>query len=316
VIHTFYYHGEDSPATGLSRAQISAALNDAAGVLWLDVENEPADRNADLLGLVGLPSHLLTACTSLQPDEFLHADARVVAFRGPSVPGEGAAGTLTAVTGPNYLITLHAAPIGGIERLRSGIGSESGPPAAGSHWLLASLVDEIRSDFDAALNDANSRLARVRATAAKSPEQAIRNDLPAIAKTLTTYGAATASLAHLTHRLAWDSELQIADRHRGHYRTATTAFSRLAERTREAREALTGELVLSQAVSAARTEQRLARLGILLGVVLPMLLVATFFGMGLANVPGTARPDAWVVVVIVMALAGLLGALIVWPGRR
>ena len=120
-----YYRGDDTVASQLTPAQLTAALHDPAGVLWVDMDGSDAARSKSLLSDV-FGFHPLTVEDCFDSEQrpkledfgaYVFAVTRLPRF--PEAPGLAERATeVDLFIGPNYLVTYHDGPVHGLERLR------------------------------------------------------------------------------------------------------------------------------------------------------------------------------------------------------
>lgn len=223
MIYTIYDHGGDDPATGLTTAQLSGALKDAAGTLWVDLEAASAtEREAVLVQALGLEPGGLAAADQAEPNT-LSARARHFRLTAgvPSENGSAAAAPLALYLGSNFVVTSQTG-----SRFIAAIRNQStqGLPG-GAAALAARILSDTAGAWTLRLGELKARLGQLESAAGSGQGttgkaiyavrvelEELRYALPAMAGNCRTLAAEGSSIVPAASRPAFYAVADLLDR--------------------------------------------------------------------------------------------------------
>lgn len=218
MIHTIYDHGGDDPATGLSPAQLSGALKDAAGTLWVDLEAaSAAERETVLVQALGLEPAGSSGGTLADLNGFRVGSRHIrLTANVPSEGGEVAATTL--YLGSNFVVTVQP----GI-RFVSALRNQSTQGLRGGAGVLAArIMTDAAGAWVLRLNELQARLGEFEGQVMSGGGRAMGRAIYGVRRELEELSHALPVMAANCRALASDAQSTVAP-------TARPAFDAAAD---------------------------------------------------------------------------------------
>jgi magnesium transporter len=283
------------------------ALGDQ-NLLWIDVAGEDHSHLEDLGARLGLGDEILDLLTRRNGMPHLRNFGDRFALQAVAVANRGELEfgglVLGIAAGPNFVLTIHAAPIPFIDELRTrergettlGVLSEESFTASLLDWQLQTYLEAV-SDFEAAVE--RLELGILGGRAHRLAElQALRRSASRLRRMLAPHRRLFGGLARPDFRPRQDGEPNV------HFQTLDTHFERAMDTVENARELVVGSFELFTSQTAWRTNRTIQALTfytVLLGF---LAVVSGVFGMNFSIDFFARRPHGfWVVVASMLGVA-------------
>ena len=280
----------------------------ASGWMWIDITTGPGDADevvdlAEHLGLDSLAVHDAVEDIDLpKVDDFgsfllvvLHAldDERIETYE------------LDCFLSEHRLVTIHDQRSPSIDALWDGVLARPELASGGPDEALARLADvatrRLMSVLDV-FDDRNEELIQLalQADADFLPEiTAVRADLAALRRAVHPQREALDILRHST-------SLLVSDSGRRRFSDVFDTASRASQGADGARAALAETLDAYRGAEARQATEVTKVLTVYAAIMLPLSLVAGFFGMNFVDLPLLARPVGWIIVTGFMAFVAIV----------
>lgn len=317
MIHTLYYHGEEQPATGLTTAQLRAALSDAAGVLWVDLEGPGADEAEQVLADV-FGFHPLTIDDCLNEEQrpklddfgnyvFVVSRAQT---REMLEAGRDDAVEVDLYIGPNFFVTFHAEPLPAITALRDACARDVRVLTRGADRLAAQCLEALADAIVDGLDHIDARLEEIEDALFHRPEPVLVNHLFQVRHQLLTMRRVVVPQREVVNRLAWDQFRAIRPETRLYFREVYDRIVLSMDLADSRRDLAASLLETYLSVVSNQLNVTMRALTALQMIFLPMTLIASIYGMNFADMPLFGLPGgwryAWLAMVAVAVTSGLV----------
>jgi magnesium transporter len=317
MIHTLYFHGDEVPAAGLTPAQVRAALSDAAGVQWVDLENPSAEDAASVLGEV-FGFHPLTIEDCLNDEQrpklddfgdyvFVVARAQT---REMLVTGRDDAIEVDLYLGRNYVVTVHEDPLPTIAALREAAGRDARLLARGADRLAALCLEHLADGIVDALDHVDAELEAIEDALFNRPDPTVVNRLFQVRHQLVTMRRVVGPQREVINRLAWDSFTPVRPESRLYFREVYDRVVLSMDLADSRRDLATSLLETYLSVVSNRLNETMRLLTALQMIFLPMTLIASIYGMNFLDMPPFGVPGGWVFAWVAMVAVAATMALI------
>ena len=339
MIKVYRYDLTSGSGSWLSSEEFAGAaesLRVSSEVLWIDLE-VPTDAEEQLVFQKFMPIHSLSledvTRSERLPDEPPHLPKveefpdylfvivnpltqrllRKASHSGP-VNGEdffadgSPVSQLSAVLTARMLITHHAGPVAGVDRLRTYLEKHSKSAERGPDYLFHVILDEMVDEYAPVLDRFAETLEEYEAILFENPSRQMLAKLIACKRALILLRKTLIHEREILARLARAEFELINDRETVYYRNVYDHLIRFTELIEAGREMVSDLLEMHLASSANHLNEIMKTLTMISTVILPMTLVAGIYGMNFENMKmwlPLTEPRQWVTY-LVMALAGLL----------
>ena len=204
-----------------------------------------------------------------------------------------------------YLLTVHQLPSPALDALWNRLQDNPELGSGGVDELVARLADVLTRRLLAVLDAFDSRVEELVDKALTADSQllaeltAVRTDLSATRKVVHPQRETLDLLRHSTSPL-------IGDAGRRRFSDVFDVASRTAQELDAARTALAEILDAYRGAEARQATDVTKVLTVYAAIMLPLTLVAGFFGMNFANLPGLGSDSGWVAVTIAMVVIAVV----------
>jgi len=210
----------------------------------------------------------------------------VHALRGDD-PTRAEMGLLDLVVGPTFVLTQHREGAAS-ERLRARIEGSPQLLAQGPAWVAHAFIDMVIDRFLPFMEGLRGRI-----DAAELRVMASRDDQHHLLPELITLKRSIQALCRISHhqreilsRLAHTEYAQVPEAARPYFSDVSDHFTRVAEEAETYKDVVSGAIDGFLNVQSYRMNDTVKRLTLISTVMLPLNLIASFYGMNFASLPG------------------------------
>jgi len=266
-------------------------MQDAGGLLWLDLSEEPPDACRPIL-LETFGFHPLAVDDALEEThvpklddwgEYLYLVLHAVVFddQGHAPRDDGHIDTLEldVFLGRNYVVTYHAQPIAAVDRVWAACQRDERHLKRGAAYLLYKLSDELVADYMPTVEEMDDVIDQIE-------DQVFSNPAPDVLERLFTLKRALLHLRRIImpqrevlNKLARDDYAVIAAEHRMFFRDVYDHLVRLYDITESMRDLVGGGLDTYLSVVNNRMNEIMKTLTIITTLFMPLAFLTGFFGM-------------------------------------
>lgn len=337
MIRCLYRDGKGGLSADLPVEQWAQALADPAGLLWVDLTDEPPERVEQLLseqfgfhplaikstleddsppGLTDWGDHLYAVLHSLpaadHPDAPLAATARAGATLIDLVPEQLTTHEIDVFLGANFLVTYHKAAVVAPSHLWSVVEGHPENLTRGPAFLLYHVVDAVMSSYLRVLYQIDDALDALEVQIFEDTSNAPRSSCLALKRLLLELRQLVRpqreALAHLAHEPLGC----VGDQARVYYQDALDDLLHIQDVINTLIERVDAVLGVYLSVVANRTNHVVRLLTVYTALFLPITFLATLFGVNFPYLP--LQLPVWIAFLIVTVATPL--ALWIWFKRR
>lgn len=304
---------------------LSSAIQDSGGVLWVDFLNEPAE-TCSLILRETFGFHPLAIDDALVEshipkvddwETYLYLVLHEVEYSqsedDPLVSRE-----LDIFFGPNFLVTYQTQPIKAIDVLWSVIQRDERHLQRGTGRLLYKLVDELANDFMPVVDAIDEAIDHLEDQIFSDPEPAILEHIFRLKRALPQLRRSLNSQREVLNKLARGDFPALAFEDRIYFRDVYDHFVRLHDITEGLRDLVSGALETYLSVVSNRMNEIMKTLTVITTMFMPISFLAGFFGMNFFQ--PVMRTDTWTgqfaFYVTLSAIVLLPLAMLLWMRRR
>jgi magnesium transporter len=322
VIRSLFRSNAGKFSHGLSPEELRDTLADKSGTLWLDVVPTGEDRDrAAMLFRDLFDFHPLALEDALQESHVPRVDDwqgylyLVLHAAGLAADHTLDLHELDLFLGPNYLVSVHEAPIPPLEHLwnQCGQGAEH-RLAGGADHLLYLLADALTADYMPIVDGLDEEIDRIENAVFHHPRPQLIRRIFRLRRTLLRLRRTLAFQREVHNRLARDDYAVINAADRVYFRDVYDHLVRLYDIVEGLRDMAAGALDSYLGVTSNRINEVMRTLTVVSVLFLPLTFLAGFFGMNFFgesfNVPNPmpSRPLFW----LCLGLMAVLPAVMWW----
>lgn len=325
MIQALYRSSDGKLDCSLPLEEIPQALEDAGGLVWVNIVEEDVEASAALLRDVFKFHPLAIEDAMTQSNvakiddwiDYLYIALYAIIYDGSE---DDRIDTLELSTflGENYLITYHKRPIPSVERIWSNVARGERYLERGAGYLFYSVADEIAADFMPVIERIDVTVDRIEDLLFGSPRQHLLEELFALKRAVLHMRRLLAPQREVLNKLARGDYEIIDEEERLYFRDVYDHFVRLHDITEGVRDLVAGALETYLSVVNNRMNSVMKVLTIITTLFMPLTFLTGFFGMNffqpINEFPAWTSEPVLILVVAVM-LAAPLGML-VWMHRR
>lgn len=298
----------------LKRDEISAAVQEADGVLWVDIVGEPQGE-AEILLRETFGFHPLAIDDALYEEHVpkiddwgayiylaLHAAGEEIAVEEPVETVE-----LDVFLGRNYLVTYHPDSIRAIERLWETCQRERRYLEKGVDNLLYRVADEMADDYMKLIDGIDDSIEDVEDQILVEPKPATLEEIIRIKRTLLGMRRIIAPQREVLNKLARGDYAMIGTSERIFFRDVYDHYVRIHDIIESLRDLISSALDMYLSVVNNRMNDVMKTLTVITTLFMPVSFLVGFFGMNFfqpafATVGWTGELVFYVVLFIMIAL--------------
>lgn len=321
MIRAAYLNAKGSFTTTIPSTHWKAALKDAGGVLWVDINEEPTETITPLLREV-FDFHPLAVDDALDETHLpkvdnwgdylylalsgLHFDPHTLAVHGQE---------LDMFVGQNYLVTLRfdGATPSVVDRLWNLCQSNPHHLKRGPDHLVYELLDLSVADYLPAVDVIDRALDALEDDLFNRPNQKQVTQLLELKRSALSLARIFRPQMDVVSRLARDDFGVIDAPDRIYFRDIYDHLTRLVQINEGQRELITGMLTIHLSVVSNRTNDTMKVLTLLSALFLPISFLSGFFGMNFTHLPFGDPAFMWFAIAL---MAAIPTAMLLYFSRR
>jgi magnesium transporter len=286
MIRSLYRNREGHITTDLLPQDFGHALQDSAGLLWVDLVAEPNEVCKPILqGTFGF--HPLAVDDALEEihvpkvddwGDYLYLVVRAV---DPEDELEAQLDTLEVDTfmGRNYVVTYHTHPVTAIERLWEVCRRDERQLSKDANYLLYRLVDEIAADYIFVAEEIDEAINRIEDELFANPQPKLLAQIFALKRDLLHLRRIIAPQREMVNKLARGDYLVIDLEAKVYFRDVYDHFVRLYDIIESLRDLVSSALETYLSVINNRMNTAMKTLTIITTLFMPISFLVGFFGM-------------------------------------
>jgi magnesium transporter len=300
----------DGKVERTSRAEEIRAARVAKRHMWVEIGDHTPEADRLLIETFGIHPLLVedifgeSSVPKIEENEgYLYVV--VHALRGPTDdPTKAELGVLDIVIGDTFVLTQHREGPAS-ERIRARLRSSAHLLERGAVWLAHAFMDMVVDRFPPLMEALKTRIdaAEARVMDAQGGEEAgILPELFALKRSVLALDRIGHHQRDILQRLSRSHFPQIPEEARPYFRDVYDHFSRVAEEAVNYKDVVTGAVDAYLNVQSYRMNDTVKRLTLISTVMLPLNLIASFYGMNFTNMPGIQSRWGVVCVIGVMTM--------------
>lgn len=325
MINTLYRSSDGQRHVSLGPDAIRAALDDADGLLWIDLAAEPAE-NCRALFRDPFDFHPLAIADALEQTHTPKVDdwGRYLTMTLHAVKfdpgGEEPVDTLEldVFLGANYVVTYHRQPIAALDQVRSLVERDERRLQQGPARLLYLLIDELVADYMPVIEEIDEKVDRIEDEIFDDPKPNILERMFTLKRGLLLLRRILAPQREVINKLARGDFAMIDPGDRIFFRDVYDHVVRLYDITEGMRDLVSGALDTYLSVVNNRMNDVMKTLTMITTLFLPISFLVGFFGTNffhpVAPLGAWTSLTAFAVMFVLMALVPIL--MYLWMRRR
>jgi magnesium transporter len=319
MIRTIYRSNKGGVSIDIPESHWRAALLDKGGLLWVDIQGEPAPQAEKLMEEV-FRFHPLAIDDALHEahvpkiddyGDYVYCVAHGVVFE----PGTNQVSTreLDIFLGRNFLLTHHKVTVPAVDRMWKASQRDSRGLERGPDYLLYNVLDVLVSDYMPCVDAIDEAIDRIEDEVFERPSQSILNEIFSIKRAVLRLRRILTPQRELVNRLARDQYAVVDPSERIYFRDVYDHLVRLVDLIDTLRELAGGALDTYLSVASNRTNEIVKVLTVLTAVFLPLTFFSGYFGMNFRALP---FEQTWFFCAGMLFMVGLPMLLYRWLRRR
>ncbi len=296
---------DDAPAVRL--VDPVAPPSDARWV-WIDITASAEDTEelvafTNPLGLDALAVRDAVLDFDLpKTDDF--ASSVLVIFHGLAA-GRVATYELDCFLTDNHLVTIHREPSPSVDALWEGIQRRAELAAGGPDHVLARLADVLTRRLVTVLDVFDLRIDALIGSALRA-DQSLLHDVTAIRADLAAVRRVVQPQREVLDVLRRSTSPLTSEAGRRRFSDVFDVATRAAQGVDAARSALAETLDAYRGAEARQATEVTKVLTVYAAIMLPLSLIAGFFGMNFPNLPGGDSDNGWIVATVIMGVVAVV----------
>jgi magnesium transporter len=290
----FYYHPDKGLKTGLTFPEVAEALKDSRALVWVDI-TDVEDEDIDLLTSV-FNLHELTVEDTIMVNarpkiEKFRDYLFLVFFSFEKSNGwchlKDQVSEIDCCLGRNFLITTHTNPLIQISACKDRITKQSPIITQGADILLYSILDACVDSYFPIIDKFDDRVDEVSDELFKNPTQ----------ETLKKIFNLKNEVIYLRRAIGPQAI---------YYRNIYDNLMRLNDVVGTSRDIITGAMEAYVSVISNRLNEIMKTLTVIATIMMPLTLIASFYGMNFKHMPELESPYAYPAVIAAMVILAVL----------
>ena len=285
MLRALYYNGNGELLTELNPEGYAAAIQNPAGVLWVDMGGEePEPSEGILLHTFGF--HPLAVDDALHEthvpkvddwEQYLYIAMHAISFTSGEEDIEGI--ELDVFLGENYIVTHHDLPIQALDRVWEACTKDTRHFKRGADHVLYKLTDELIVDYMQVVETLDEEIEIVEAQVLGKPSNAIVQRIFTLKRATLHLRRVLSPLREVLNKLARDDYAVIDAKDRVYFRDVYDHLVRLHDISESLRDLVGGVLDTYLSVINNRMNEIMKTLTIITTLFMPIAFVTGFFGM-------------------------------------
>ncbi|MCU0666875.1 MAG: magnesium/cobalt transporter CorA [Candidatus Omnitrophica bacterium] len=306
MYETFYYHSHSGLQTGLAPEQMRQVLKEESGLLWVDM-NDIDDIDIDILTDV-FSLHSLTI------EDFIMVNARpkIENFRDylfmimlsmdshDKDKGKVNTAEIDFCLGKNFLITAHNNIISPLSVSKERIKKQSPIIMHGADFLLYSLVDSVVDSYFPIINEFDNMVDEMSDELFRDPSNSTLHKIYNLKNSIMYLRRTIGPQADLMALMARGDFPLICANNTIYFRNVHDNMVRLNDIVGTSRDIVTGAMEAYVSVISNRLNEIMKTLTVIATIMMPLTLIASFYGMNFKYMPELSSKFGYPFVIILM----------------
>jgi magnesium transporter len=327
MIRSLYRDKDGQRFADLTPTQLTAAVQDKQGSLWLDFQAEPPERCEPVMRQT-FGFHPLAIDDALREshvpklddwEDYLYIVLQAEVFDRT----EGDVGHLDSVEldvflGKNYMVTHHDVPVAALDQVWINCQRDPRHLTKGADHLLYLLSDELVNSYMLAVDEMDEAIDDVEAEVFDRPGSEALRSLFTLKRSLLRLRRNLAPLREVFNKLARDEYAVIDSQDRIYFRDVYDHLVRLYDINESMRDLVAGALDTYLSVINNRMNEVMKTLTLITTLFMPISFVVGFFGMNFFQ--PVLPPGSWTgFPSLILALLVIVAApvcMFLWMRRR
>jgi magnesium transporter len=325
MIRVMYRRGDGTIDAALGAEGIPGALDDPAGLLWVDFLNEPDDSCERILHDV-FHFHPLAIDDALRESHvpklddwqtYLYLVLHALLF-DPATDGQLSTQELDIFAGPRYIVTHREQEIESLNRVWAACPKDERMMGRGAARLLYHLVDEIVAAHMPVVDAIDEEMDRLEELILASPGPATLPQVLRIKRSLLHLRRIVAPQRETLNRLARDEFAVIDAGQRVYFRDVYDHLVRLYDIAEGLRDLAAGALDTYLSVINNRMNEVMKTFTFITTLFMPITFITGFFGMNFFTASNPPAPWTGRIAFVVICAAMVLvpGLLYLWLKKK
>jgi magnesium transporter len=277
----------------LTPAQMTQALQDPKGLLWVDLE-QPTEAEIQTILADTFRFHPLAIEDCLSDgyqapkvDVFGEYLFIIVHALRPDFPLDHMDTTeLNCFLGPNYLVTsFRGQAMSPVQAVWDRLERDERPVERGADFLCYTVLDQLVDEYMPLLDLMDEEVDQLEDEVLVRPKPAVLERILSLKHSILTLRRIIAPQREVMNRLSRDDLPQIMDHHRIYYRDIYDHLVRIHDLSESIRDVVTGTLDTYLSATSNRLNEVMKALTIVSTIFLPLSFVAGVYGMNFDYLP-------------------------------
>lgn len=309
-----YFDKSGNQHDQLTFADISEALEDAQGLLWVDFQGEPPEVCEPVMINI-FHFHQLAVDDALQEthipkiddwEQYLYIALRAITFE--TTDGDFIdTPELDVFLGHNYIVTHHDKPVPALERTWKHVQRDSRHIRQGADHILYLIIDELAVELMKVVDQLDDEIEVIEDLIFDLPGPQILEKAFTLKRATIHLRRTLSPLREVLNKLARDQYDVIDVKDRIYFRDVYDHLVRLHEISETLRELISGALETYLSVVNNRMNDTMKTLTVITTMFMPISFVAGFFGMNffepVLSTPGWTGSTSLFLTLLVMVAA-------------
>jgi magnesium transporter len=296
---SLYRNAEGKIHQDLTLEQLTAALQDQQGLVWVDFVGETVEASEPVLRDV-FHFHPLAIDDALRETHipkvddwtsYLYIAMYAVEF-GRATQPQLQAHALDAFLGESYLVTHHDHPIAAVDRIWDRCQTDERQVGAGPDHLFYALSDEVIMAYMRTVEDLDQAIDELEDAVLAHPSPETLQDVLSLKGSLLNLRRLVGPQREVFNKLARDEYAMIDPRDRIYFRDVYDHLVRLHDINESMRDQVSGALEIYLSVINNRMNEIMKTLTIITTLFMPISFLTGFFGMNFFG-PVSTQLGAW-----------------------
>lgn len=310
MLNSFLYHKGKPLEANISRAQMLQALQEKEALLWVDME-DPNDFEEDaLVEIFNFHPLAIEDCLSDNPhpkvddyEEYLYLVAHALR---PNGGGELRTVELDIFLGKNFVVTFHKEPLKSITQIRENTAKKPELLLGyGADRLVHAILDQLVDNYTPILDEYDEKIDSIEEEIFNNPGPDFLTGLMRLKHNIFNLRRVIAPQRDTINFLTRNPTAFIKPKHLMYFRDVYDHLFRLYGIAEGFHEALTSTLQAYFSYSSHRLNEVMKRLTILATLSMPVVMIASIYGMNFQHMPELAWRYGYYLSLALMAVTGV-----------
>ena len=325
MIRALFFSEDEKLRTDLEVMDIAFLLQEGTGMLWVDFQADPSEKDREILSTT-FGFHPLAVDDALEEvhipkvddwGKYLYVVLHAVAYQDEDGP-EVATRELDVFLGSNYLVTHHDDPIEAIDRIWGSVQRDPRYLRYGPDYMLYRLVDEMVASYMPVVEALDQAIDQLENQLFKSPRPEIVERIFAIKRSVLLLRRIIAPEREVLNKLARDDYLVVDSQAQVYFRDVYDHMVRLYSIAENIRDLVSDAMDTYLSIVNNRMNEVMKTLTIITTLFMPLSFVVGFFGMNffIPTLPITRWMDRPVFILVLALIFLTPFAMYQWMRRR